>query len=290
MRDSANSLLWKFLFGVVGRVVPFRACRLLARPIAWGAWRLGIRRDVTETNLKLAFPDVSEAERERIGRESYRNLITVFLEILTIRHLGRHGIERVMRVENIELLQTIPAEGAILLSGHYGNWELLAVGAAALAEVPFTVVIKEQKDGGELDRTRRSLGNSLIPTGRGARESTALLKKGGVLALLADQAASAEDPTVDLLGIATPFFMSAARLALRFRTRIIVGYAERQSDGRYLVRLEQMVHDDLPDTPEGARELTQRYVRTLEAAIARHPEQWVWQHRRWKHVDGVEYR
>ena len=83
--------------------------------------------------------------------------------------------------------------------------------------------------------------------------------------------------------------MSAARLALRFRTRIIVGYAERQQDGHYRVMLEEIRHDDLPDTLEGARLLTERYARTLEAAVARHPEQWVWQHRRWKHLPEVDY-
>lgn len=270
-------------------MLPFAACRFVARPIAWGAWHLGIRRRITEVNLQLAFPAATAAVRERIGRESYNNLITVFLEILTLRHLGRKGIERIMSIENIELLRTIPPEGAILLSGHFGNWELLAIGAAAISGVPFSVVIKEQKDGGEMERTRRYLGNRLIPTGRGARESAALLKQGGVLAMLADQAAAVDDPRVQLLGISTPFYMSAARLALRFRTRIIVGYAERQSDGRYKVILEEIRHDDLPDTIEGARLLTERYARTLEAAIARHPEQWVWQHRRWKHLPDVEY-
>jgi KDO2-lipid IV(A) lauroyltransferase len=273
----------------VGRILPFGACRAIAGPIAWGAWRLGLRRRITEINLRLAFPDLDDRELERIARASYRSLITVSLEILTLRYLGRRGIERILSVENIELLETIPSEGAILLSGHYGNWELLALGAAALSNVPFTVIVTEQKDGGELERTRTALGNRLIPTGRGARESAALLKKGGVLALLADQAAAVDDPRVNLMGIPTPFHVSAARLALRFRTRIIAGYAERQSDGRYRVMLEEIPHDDLPDTPEGARLLTERYARTLEAAIARHPEQWVWQHRRWKHQEGIRY-
>lgn len=244
---------------------------------------------MTEVNLRLAYPDATAGEIESIARESYRNLITVFLEILTLRHLGRHGLEHTMSIDNIELLRTIPPEGAILLSGHFGNWELLAIGAAAISGVPFTVVIKEQKDGGELDTTRTHLGNSLIPTGRGARESAALLKQGGVLAMLADQAAAVDDPRVDLLGISTPFYVSAARLALRFRTRVIAGYAERQPDGHYHVRLEEIPHDDLPDTIEGARLLTARYARTLEAAIARHPGQWVWQHRRWKHLPEVDY-
>lgn len=286
---SPAVLSWRFLFRIVGRILPFGACAALARPIAWGAWRLGIRRRITEINLRLAFPDAGAGELERIGRASYRNLVTVSLEILTLRYLGRRGIERIMSVENIDLLRTIPPEGAILLSGHYGNWELLAIGVAALSGVPFTVIVTEQKDGGELERTRTALGNRLIPTGRGARESAALLKRGGVLALLADQAAAVDDPRVTLLGISTPFHVSAARLALRFRTRVIVGYAERQNDGRYRVMLEEIPHDDLPDTPEGARLLTERYARTLEAAIARHPEQWVWQHRRWKHLPDVGY-
>lgn len=277
------------LYGPVGRALPFGACRRIARPAGRLAWWLGIRRGITRKNLELAFPGMTPGERERIGRESLINLVTVFLELLTLRHLSDAELRRWFKLENIELLTTIGSEGALLLSGHYGNWELLAIGAAVLSGIPFSVVVKEQNDFGEIDRTRRSRGNATIPTARGARDSMALLRSGGIVAMLADQAAVSRDDLVTMFGIPTYSFAAPARMALRHRPRIVIGFAERQPDGSYLARLHRLEYDGLPEGNEASRALTQQYVSLLEEAIRRHPEQWVWQHRKWKNSPGITY-
>lgn len=282
-------LLWRFFFGPVGRILPFGLCRVLARPLGYLAWWLGARRSVTLRNLELALPELSSGERERLGRASLINLITVYLELPTIRYLPDRRLARVLRVENVELLRGIDSGGAILLSAHFGNWELLAFGAAALSGVPFSIIVKEQRDYGQLERMRTARGNSLIPTARGAREASALLRRGGVVAMLADQAAAERDALITMFGLPTYTFDAPARLALRYRPRVVVGFAARMADGTYRARLHEIPHDDLPDTPNGARELMQRYVDLLEEAIAEHPEQWVWQHRKWKSTPGVVY-
>lgn len=286
---SLRDALLAFLFGPIGKVLPFGACRRLARPIAAIAWRAGFRRDVTRRNLQLAFPELTETERERIGRESLVSLATVFLEILTLRHLSPRAIRRWLRIENIGLLKGIGPRGALLLSGHVGNWELLALGAAEIAEMPFAVVVKDQHDGRQLERTRTSRGNRLIPTARGAREASALLRSGGVVAMLADQSAPEGEHTATLFGLPTYTYSAPARLALRFRPTVIIGFAIRQRDGSYRVVLEELPHHDLPDTAEGAEEFTARYVAALERAVRPVPQQWVWQHRKWKNTPGIRY-
>jgi len=284
-----NAALWRLLFGPVGRILPFRFCGVIARLPAWGAWLLGIRREITLRNLDMALGNLPASERKRIARRSFINLFTVYLELLTLRHLGDDELHRRLRIVNIELLREIGEGGALLLSGHFGNWELLALGAAAIAGRPFSVIVKEQRDYGQLARMRTARGNTLIPTSRAAREATTLLRSGGIVALLSDQAAAEHDVLVDMFGLPTYTFAAPARLALRYRPRVIAGYAVRQPDGNYLVELREIPHDDLPDAPEGVRIFTQRYVDDLTAAIRRHPEQWVWQHRKWKHTPGVRY-
>lgn len=262
---------------------------MLALPLGSLAWALGLRRRVTLRNLELALPELSASCRRRIGREATVNLFTVYLEVPTLRHLSDAELRRVITIENMELLGSIGPEGAILLSGHFGNWELLAFGAAALSGVPFSIIVKEQRDHGELERMRTARGNGVIPTSRGAREASALLRRGGVVAMLADQSAPSDEVQVPMFGIPTYTYSAPARLALRFRPRVITGFAHRTARGTYCVRLATIEHDDLPDTPEGARELAARYVADLEAAIREHPEQWVWQHRKWKNTPGVTY-
>jgi len=287
--DSLNAALWRLLFGPVGRIVPFGWARAMARPLAAIAWRLGLRRAITERNLLLAFPEWSPERRSDVARASFVNLFTVFLELPILRHLSDHALRRRLRVENLELLRAIGPGGALLLSAHFGNWELLALGAAAISGVPFTIVAKSQRDYGALERMRTSRGNRLIPTSRAAREASGILRSGGVVAMLADQSASGRDALVEMFSIPTYTFSAPARLALRYRPTIIVGFAVRGVEGDYTVRLEELAHADLPDTEEGARILTQRYIDRLEAVIREHPEQWVWQHRKWKNTPGISY-
>jgi KDO2-lipid IV(A) lauroyltransferase len=271
-------------------MMPFGSARVVARPLAALAWRLGARRrEITMRNLRLAFPDWSDAERLRVARASFHNLLTVFLELPMLRHLSDAGLRRRIRVENIELLGAIGSRGALLLSAHFGNWELLALGSAALSGVPFTIVAKEQRDYGQLSRMRTSRGNRLIPTHRAAREASGILRDGGVIAMLADQSAPGRDALVEMFGVPTYSFSAPARLALRYRPDIIAGFTVRDRDGNYTVRLMTIPHDDLPDNEEGARALTQRYVSLLEEAVRANPEQWVWQHRKWKSTPGVSY-
>lgn len=287
--DFLQQAFLRLLFGPVGRLLPFAACRWIARLSARPVWWFGFRRRITLKNLALAFPELSRSEQKHIGQESLVNLFTIFLEFLTLRHLGDAELRRRITIENIELLHGLAGRGGLLLSGHFGNWELLALGAGAISGVPFSIVVTEQNDFGQLTRMRTSHGNSIISTHRAALRSSALLRRGGAVAMLADQSASSDDDTVMMFGIPTHSFSAPARLALRFRPRIIVGFAVRQPDGNYHVRLEEIPHDDLDDTPDGVRTLTQRYAALLESAIRAHPEQWLWQHRRWKNTPGVEY-
>jgi KDO2-lipid IV(A) lauroyltransferase len=201
--STTRRALLAVLFGPVGRLLPFAWCGPIARVGAAVAWRAGFRRDVAMRNLTLAFPEMSDASRAAIARDSMRSLLTVFLELLTLRHLSRRGIRRWLVVENIELLRSIGPEGALLLSAHVGNWELLALGAAEIAGVPFAVVVKEQNDGRQLERMRTSRGNRLIPTGRGARETSVLVRSGGVVAMLGDQSAPEGEHDTEMFGIPT---------------------------------------------------------------------------------------
>lgn len=287
--SALRDALLAVLFGPVGRLLPFGACRALARPIAAVAWGAGFRREIARRNLELAFPEISPEERDRIGRASLVNLFTVFLEVLTLRHLSARAIRRRLVVDNMSLLRDIGSNGGLLLSGHVGNWELLALGAAEIAGMPFAVMVKDQKDGRQLERMRTSRGNRLISTGRGAREASALLRNSGVVAMLADQSAPEEEHIAMLFGTPTHTYSAPARLALRFRPTVLVGFAIRESTGRYRATIEEIPHHDLPDTPEAAETFTARYVAALERAIREHPEQWVWQHRKWKNTPGVRY-
>lgn len=281
--------VWRITFRVVGRVVPLRTMQMLARPLGFLLAFTGVRQQVAEQNLRRAFPGLAGRNAAQLARASFRNLVTVYLEIPVLRYLSRRALLKNLVVENLDLLTTIDGRGALLLSGHVGNWELLALGAGLQSERSFAVVVKGQKDFGELELTRRSHGNTTIPQHQAALRASRLLAAGGVVAMLVDQSARREDHLVNLFGIPTHAYSAPARLALRYRPKVIVGFAVRTHNGTYRATLRELAYADLSDNEAGVKAFTTRYMEMLEDVVRAHPEQWVWQHRRWKHTPGIAY-
>jgi KDO2-lipid IV(A) lauroyltransferase len=180
-------------------------------------------------------------------------------------------------------------KGVILLSGHFGNWELLAYSAGLFSGLPALIIVKPQKNkvaDDLLNSYRMQRGNSVISMYNAAFTIFKQLKKGGVVALLADQSATKDkDIYIDFFGIPAATYESPAELALKLDVPIVMGFAVRQSDGTYSVDLQEIKHDDLEHNKEGIEELTRRHVSALENAIRANPNHWAWQHRKWKHTD-----
>ncbi len=251
----------------------------------------GIRRQVARANLAYALPERA-ADHASIEREAFSSLVRIYLELPVIANMDRESVRALLSVENGSLLQgeEIERRGALLLSGHIGNWELLALASAMHAARPFLIPVRPQSDFGHLQRLRERFGNRTTETGeRGGFRGLQHLARGGIVALLADQSPAKDDPPVRFFNLDTRFHSGPARLALRLRPVVILGFAERRGDGGYRVRLERMVYEDLNDDPSGRIEFTQRYATKLEEAIRRDPASWVWHHRRWKHTAGVGY-
>lgn len=281
--------LWRFLFGPVGRLLPLAAFRALARPLARVVWTTGFRRAVALKNLQMAFPDMGIRQRRRLALRAYRSISTTFLELPALRYMSPERYKQICRFGNTHLISNIGPEGALLLSGHLGNWEMLAVAAGLQAAKPLLVVVKSQRDYGTLALLRSRFGNRLADTASAARQISAALGGGGAVALLADQSTGQDDCPATMFGIPTYTFSAPARLALRYRPRVVIGFAIRQTDGSYFASLSELPHHDLDDSAEGIRIFTQRYVSALEEAVRACPEQWLWTHRKWKHTPGVRY-
>lgn len=282
-------MIWSVLFGPIMKIVPFRAARMAAYPMAVLAWALRVRRQTLETNLALAFPVLPEPTRRRIGRRALLNACTVLLELPHLRYLSDRSLRRWISFDGLDLISGEIPNGLILLSGHVGNWEMLALASGWMSGRPFAIVVKDQDDFGQVNRMRTSRGNSVIPSSKAARASLEILAAGGGIAMLADQSAAPPDPLVSFFDVPTYFFGTPARLALRFRPRVVIGFAVRRKDGGYHVRIQELRHDDLPDTSDGRETFTQRYAHALQEVVLAYPEQWLWTHRRWKYTPGVDY-
>ncbi|MGP0066009.1 MAG: lysophospholipid acyltransferase family protein [Isosphaeraceae bacterium] len=270
----------------------------LARFLAWFLYLVDARhRKVGIENLTLAFGDrYTDAERDRIIREVYVHFCCMLMEILhTPRKLHlTNWRQRVVLVRHEALMdQRITGDRPmILLTGHYGNWELAGY-LFGLFGFP-TVSVARTLDNPYLDRFLRSFrertGQSLIPKTGGFDQMVEVLQDNRMLCFLADQDAGQRGLYVDFFGRLASTHKAIALLAIEHRAPVVVGVARRIGPGfRYEVRCEEVIDPaDLTGTAEDVRILTQRFTSALERLIRQDPTQYLWLHRRWKHQPKVK--
>jgi KDO2-lipid IV(A) lauroyltransferase len=242
-------------------------------------------------NLARAYPEWSLAKCRQTATKSYSSLGKVFFEFLFLRFASKRAIERGLEISNLtEFLPFLTGpNGAILLSGHLGNWEWLALGCSLRLEVPLDVIIKNQRSSIAerfLVRMRTRFGNRMLDAGN-VRAIFRALRNGELLAVLGDQAASPGDVRVPFFGRDTPTLEGTARLALATRAPILFLQPYERTRRGYRCRFHHIPFDDLAEaSPENVRLLTARHTAVLEKAVREYPELWLWQHKRWKHVDN----
>jgi KDO2-lipid IV(A) lauroyltransferase len=265
------------------------ALRIVGIFVAKIAFFLGIRKKVTLENLKNAYPELSIDKQKEIAINAYRNLGIVFAEMLYLRFANKKNIAKHIAISNPALFHDLFREqkGLIVVAGHFSNWEWLALGGALVLKSNFAVVRKNiQTSFTErfLEKMRIRSGNMLINSGD-IRKMYRVLRNGGCIALLADQASPGESTRVTFFVRKVPTFEGPARLALRTRAPMLFAECIRQDNGSYLITFHPISYSDLTDASiQNIHTLTYRHTHLLEQIIRKHPDQWLWQHRRWKYV------
>lgn len=246
------------------------------------------RKRITLKNIKKSSLNLSLNRYNEIVRGSYENLGITLVELLTIDSYDFHQTNPKIEFKNIELILDAQSRGngVILLSGHFGNWELLAYSVGVLLNTAIHIVIKYQMNpytDKYLRNLRQRSGNQLIDMHKAGSTIVKMLKNNGIIAMLADQRAGKnEGLTLDFLGRPASTYKAPATLALKLNSPIIIGYPIRDENNNYKITLQEIDHSDLDDNQEGIETLTKRYLESLERAIIDNPTLWAWQHNRWK--------
>ncbi|MFN5113610.1 MAG: lysophospholipid acyltransferase family protein, partial [Ignavibacteria bacterium] len=220
---------------------------------------------------------------------SYANLGTVLLEIAAMYFMSNQLIASKMSFTNITLIDNIlkRGKGIVIISGHLANWEYLAFTAGIHAQRSFLLVAKDQRNAyinEAITFMRTRAGNTTVSMEKAAKPLVRALQHHQPIAMLIDQAADPKrDAIIPFLGRDAVVFEAPAALALRFQTPLVFAVPIRQKDGTYKVTLTEIPMDDLSDSPSDIVVLTKRHTAFLEEAIRTHPEQWTWQHNRWKY-------
>jgi KDO2-lipid IV(A) lauroyltransferase len=248
-----------------------------------------IRKKVVLDNLHHAFPDYNEKKIRRIAFGAYKNFSIALIEILYMPKLTRTEIENTVVCENPELIVSRFNEkkGVILLSAHFGNWEYIAMSVSSRIHIPFTVIVKPQRNpfvNDWMNKNRIKFENKIVSLGISIRNVYQELKNKNVVAMVADQRGPAEGTKLEFFGRKTSVYTGPAILSLKTGAPIIMGVPIRQKDYLYRTKLIEIDSQNLPDDYDGkVLELSKRHMNYLESVIKENPEQWFWMHKRWKH-------
>ena len=281
-----------------------RTVQLLLRPLSITMARrvgegLGVvffladraHRRVALANLEVAFPQRSASEREAIARAMFRHFGRLLLELLKFASLPQQRQLELVEWEGVERVRLALAQGKGILfcTGHFGYWEQQALAHALMFE-PMAVMARALDNPqlhGLLERLRTSNGNPVLYRHGAVRKALRLLSEGKGVGILIDQHMTSPDAIyVDFFGRPAATTSTLAALALRTGAPVIPLFAFPLPGGRYRMIYEQPVEPPDPDSPDAVREFTQRCTDVLEMHVRRHPELWLWMHRRWRDSPG----
>src|SRR4051812_46778869 len=246
-----------------------QACRIGEQLGALGYRPLGIRKRVVERQIAAAFPELDHDAVLALARKSYGHLGRTFVETALLDSLGKDGLQQLVEsVEGWEEVDEVMSRGrgAIMVSGHIGNWELAGAYVAARG-IPIDAIARGMANplfDAYINRTREEIGMTIVHDSEAVRRTPRSLRAGRAVAFIADQG---------VLGLAStfvPFFgrpaktpRGAAVFALRFDVPVLFVVALRLPTGGFRVVVERIEAHDTGDRDRDVDSIVARFTERL---------------------------
>ena len=265
------------------KAVPFAALSAFGGKLLRTIGPRSSKDHIARTNLRIAFPDLPDAELEELMSQQWDNCGRTFAEFPALHRLKAFGPKSKITVDGLEILKA--HNPAVLFTGHFANWEIMAL-IMTQAGLPVQITYRKINNpyiDARVRKKRLAYGTKLLvqKSGvKGARQLIDAIENNESVALLTDQKFNE--------GLSLPFFSEdamtatgAVRLALKTGRPLIPLSLTRKG-----ARFHMTIHGPIDlvtsgnkaqDTENGVRQINQ----FLEDIIRTYPEQWFWVHRRW---------
>ena len=279
---------WRAVVGVLS-LFPLNVSRAIGEFIGrLGYFPLRIRRRLVEHQLAAALPELPDAERRRIAKASYANLGRIAVEAALLSTMPRDELVALFHPpvgwEHVERALR-NGRGFFLVSGHLGNWEL-GFPYFASRGLPVSPVGRNMANPlftSFLVENRSKLGLQML----GEREMVAQVPRrldaGHAIAMLADQGAkSISSIFVNFFGRPARTPKGPAVMALRLDAACVFTAMVREPDGKFRVYVEPVNVESTGDRDRDVEKVVTEYTALLEKYVRKYPEQYLWQHRRWR--------
>ena len=271
-------------------LLPRSAARFVGASFAAAAYAVRPRlRRAAMFNLRLAFPEWTDAQRRRAVRGMVRQIGWMAGEFSQFPKYTRERIKEIVVVDGFDNFDAARrrGKGVLFLTGHMSAWEL-APFAQALYGYPLHFLVRpiaNRRVDALINSYRCRSGNQPIEKNRSARTILKILADGGTVGVLADHNTDIEESVfVDFFGVSASTTSGLARIALRTDAAVVPGFLFwDKARQKYCLQFQPAV--DLVRTGDEEADVvenTARFTRAIEDFVRAHPDQWLWVHRRWK--------
>jgi KDO2-lipid IV(A) lauroyltransferase len=246
----------------------------------------GLRRREVRASLQLHL-SMSQSEAEQMAEKVFRHFLLNAFEMASLACISREKLLDKIEISGLEHLDAALAlnRGTIIVSGHFGLWEMIPQWLA-INGYPVCTVVRRQNNhyvDTWMENMRQRFGGKTTDSGFGIREILRALRKGEILALMVDQDNGKQ-------GIFVRFFKhwasaptGPAQLALKTGAPIVPLFMFPNFAGKHLLKIYPAIQpEEYANNDEGQRQITARYTELLEDLVRQQPHNWFWLHRRWK--------
>ena len=242
------------------------------------------RRELAINNIKKALA-VNESKAQELTKAVFQDVAIKFVNTLKLEQKSLTELEEKITVEGKEYLEEIyqSDKGAVLFTGHFGNWELLGVYLSALG-YPLTAIARDYKNDyiyQEVMKIRQSKGAEVYNRSEIKKSLQALLEQ-KLLLILGDQDAHQEGEFMQFFGRPASTPLGPVKLAQLSNSYLVPIYLVREGIDDYRLLVKEPLAIEKDAEIEKQREVLQYLTTSLENVIRDYPSQWLWLHRRWK--------
>lgn len=244
-----------------------------------------IRKKHIIDSLTKSFPKKSKQEILKIAKDVYKQFVCTVVEIIFVSKMTDQQLRDSVNFQNLYLIEQARknGKGGVIMSAHFGNWEILAISFGH--RYPLSVIVAKQENpyfDEMINGIRSTRGYKTIYKEKAPIGVLRALKRNEFVAILADQHAGDQ-------GVYTPFFYrevstpkGPAVFALKAKCPLYTGFCARQPSGRYVVTFEEIKLPNTGSDEKNIEIIMTKYNEILQRHIEENPAFWFWFHRRWK--------
>jgi len=285
-------------FSLFINLLPEGVALWLGRQLGRVVFRLDwVHRKVALENLHIAFGEEKpEKELFGIARRTFENLGMVAVEFFRIPGMDTETYKKKVEMEGVEEALKVldKKKGALLLLGHFGNWELMAL-MSKVIEKPILVIaksIKQKRIDQWITRIRKMVGLELIPPKNATPKVIKALSQNEVVGILFDQRGKrSRGVWADFFGRKVPTTSGLAVMAIKSGAPVLPVFMIRNGFQKHRLIVKEpleLIHTG--DLRKDVEANTQLFNDILESIIRQYPDQWFWVHRRWERKKRVHHR